>query len=258
MPNIEKSFQEPLDESTIVTGDHVSRPEIVLDKIGEDINKIDIDKIQANIDEDGKVLRHAANRVSVLADKTMPVVDRALPLEDNLSVLTADMRKTLNRLNKFADNPKLSADIRETVEKARQTAQLAETAIRELNNMTADKALRHDIGEAMSHLNQSTAQLEQSMEALQQVTEDKGFRSDVKEILFEARKTLDKLERVLNDPQSGNDVRATLKRTRSTLTDIDITARQLQQILDKKHPLIHMFLGRPGHLDAKDVNQIEK
>lgn len=258
MPNTDKSLQQPIDESTIVMGEETRSPDVIVGKIDRDLDKIDIDKIKENLTEDRQVLRLAGNQFSRLATKAMPVVDRALPLEDNLIRLSADMRKTLNRLNKFSDNPKLSSDLREIVNKASETAQTAQAAIRELNDMVADKSLRKDIGETMSQVNQSMAQFERSMEMVQQVSKDKDLRLDIKQILLEARKAMDKLDEILGNPESGADIRSTLKRTRATLTDIDLAARQLQQILDKRHPLIHMFIGRPGHIEAKDSDTESK
>ena len=65
MPNIDKSLQQPIDESTIVTGGAALRPEVVLEKLGNDLDKIDVDSIKENISEDTRVLRRAANQFSV-------------------------------------------------------------------------------------------------------------------------------------------------------------------------------------------------
>lgn len=250
MPNIDKSVQEPIDESTIVMGGDVLRPEIILDKIGHDLDKIDIDSIQENISEDGKVLRKAANQFSALANKTMPVMDRALPLEYSLIAVSTELRKTTHKLDNFIDNPKLSPELRQTIKEARQTAQMAQSAIHELNNTLTDKSVRQDLFDTMHQLNEATLQLERSMETLHSVSKDTELRSDVKQILFDARKSLEKLDHILNNPDSGADIKSTLKNTRATLEDVDLAARQLQQILDKRQPLIHMFLGRPGHIKA--------
>ena len=166
MPDIDKSLQEPIDESTIVMGGYVMRPELILHKIGEDIDRLDIDAIGQNLSEDGKVLRRAANQFSVLANKTMPVMDRALPLEDSLIAVSTDLRKTTHKLDNFIDNPKLSPDLRQTIKEARQTAQMAQSAIHELNNTLTDKSVRQDLFDTMHQLNEATLQLERSMETL--------------------------------------------------------------------------------------------
>jgi phospholipid/cholesterol/gamma-HCH transport system substrate-binding protein len=242
---------EPIDQATIVRGGYVVRPEIILHKIGLDIDRLDLDAMQRNLNEDGRVFRNAASKFSQLSDNVVPVMKKALPLEDSLIILSGDLRVTANKLDKFIDNPKLSPDLKQTIKEARQTAQIAQSAIHELNNTLADKSMRKDLFDTIHQLNESTNHLEKAMERLQQIGQDTQFRSDIKEILLDARKTLEKLDKLLNNPDSGADVRSTLKETRTTLEDVDTAARQLEQIMDKPHPLIHMFMGRPGHLKVK-------
>jgi len=258
LPNNNGSPLIPLDESSIVTGDPALRPEIVLDKLGRDISEIDLDKVNQRISSDEKEFRKVANQFTNLARKTEPVLEHALPLEDNLQALSNEMRNTLHKLNSFSDNPKLSREWRDLIKEAKEAAETAQQAISELNTMVSDKSLKNDIRDTMIELNQSTAQFEKSIEILQQVSKDRELRSDAKKILLDLSKALDKLDKILENPESGSDIRATLKNTRSTLSDIDTAARQLQQILDQRHPLIHMFLGRPGHIKSEDFNQSAK
>jgi ABC-type transporter Mla subunit MlaD len=258
LPDNNGSEPIPLDESSVVNGDAALRPEIVLDKLGRDISEIDLDKVNERISSDEKEFRKVGNQFTNLAKRAEPVLEHAVPLEDNLQVLSYEMRNTLRKLNNFSDNPKLSQEWRDLIKEAKEAAETAQQAIRELNNMVSDKSLKSDIQNTMVELNQSTAQFEKSVEVLQQVSKDTGLRSDVKEILIDLSKALDKLDRILQNPDSGSDIRATLKSTRSTLGDIDTAARQLQQILDQKHPLIHMFLGRPGHIKVEEIDQSPK
>ena len=257
LPNTGEEDQKPIPESTIVTGGDTLRPEIILNKVGGDLDQIDMAAIKRNLSEDDKVLRKAASQFSILADKTMPVMEKALPLENNLMVVSNDLSITTKRLNKFIDNPKLSPELRETVRDAKETAQIAQKAIGDLNKTLTDKSLRQDLLDTMHQLNQSTCLLEQSMEKLQGITQDVHFREDMKEILLQARQALERLDKLLNDPNSGSDVRSTLKDTRTTLEDVDLAARQLQQILSKRQPLIHMFLGRPGYIKKEDATKAQ-
>jgi hypothetical protein len=39
-----------------------------------------------------------------------------------------------------------------------------------------------------------------------------------------------------------------MQKIRAAVQDIDIAAQQLRQILDKRHPLLHMIFGRPGYI----------
>ncbi len=231
--------------------------EALVDKLGRDINKIDMDSLSERIDNDDKVFRRASNQFAILASKATPVLEQALPLESNLNILSLQMRRTLHKLDDFADNPKLSKEWRQLVDELKETAQIAQQTITDLNKIVSDKSLKKDIARTMDDLNQTTAQFEHSINMLQQVSSDKALRSDVKEIMVDLRQALDSLDRILRNPDSGSDVRETLKSTRSTLSDIDIAAKQLQQILDKRHPIIHMFLGRPGHLKIEQIAPVE-
>jgi hypothetical protein len=51
----------------------------------------------------------------------------------------------------------------------------------------------------------------------------------------------------------GSDVRSTLHKVNDTITHLDLAAQQMNQILEKRSPLMHLMFGRPGYIKAKET-----
>lgn len=86
------------------------------------------------------------------------------------------------------------------------------------------------------------------------MSKDLKLRTDVKDILLQARKTLDKVDALFSRPSFGSDLKKTLTSTRAAIGHLDAVARQLNQILDKRAPIMHLMFGRPGQLKDPKIN----
>ncbi len=239
---------QPLDESITAIGDTPIRNEIIISKFANELSKLDIDRIRQDLASDRGVLRHAVDKFSVLADKTIPVMDRALPLESEISCLSVSLRNTSANLDKLLSAKHVSPELKETIRQANETARDARAAIHELNSTLCDRAMRQDLVSTMNQFSDAADHLQTSMKMLRELSADQELRADTKQMLSNARIAMEKLDEVFSDPHFGSDLRATMQKTRAAVQDIDIAAQQLIQILNKRHPLIHMLFGRPGYI----------
>jgi ABC-type transporter Mla subunit MlaD len=252
MPEIKPGVAPPppLTEQDAVQGEDPVRPELAVNKLAITLSEIDPKQVGQDFKADRKRLVRAADQLAILADKSMPVVDRALPLENDLSGLTKDLRRTSRKIANMFDDPHFSSDLKETARQAREAAQSIDDAIHELNATLADKPIRKDLLQSFHELNQSTAHISQSLESLQQVAADKSLRSDLKQILREAHSTLETVNEITSKPM-GADLRSTLHETNDAITHLDLAARQMNQILAKRSPLLHLMFGRPGYIKVE-------
>jgi len=253
----EPELPEMADE-TAVEGEDPVRPELALNNIVVGLSRIDTKKMADNFDADRIRLVRAADQLAILADKTMPVIEKALPLENDLSKLTTETTKTSQHLNKLLSNTKFSTDLKETVAMAKDTVETVKSTMHELNLTIKDKDLRADLIAALDKLHSSTADLERVVKVVQSITQDKDLRTDAKEILDKAQSSLKKVDELFKNPKYGTDIRETLSSTRQAIGHLDLVARQLNQILEKRSPLLHMLMGRPGRVKDKDKNDKDK
>ena len=79
----------------------------------------------------------------------------------------------------------------------------------------------------------------------------------MKELLNRANDGLAKVDKMFSSPTYGKDLRETLSSTRAAVGHIDLAARQLNQILDKRSPLIHLLVGRPGLVKQVHAAKVE-
>jgi phospholipid/cholesterol/gamma-HCH transport system substrate-binding protein len=222
----------PLQDSATVMGDDPVRPELAVNKLAIGLSKIDTDRFQTNLEEVRSKMVRAADEFSALADATTPVA---------------------HRLNRVLNDPHFSADLKETAQKAQETALSIQAAIRDLNVTLTDQPLRKDLLDTLTQLNNSAHSIERSVGVVQKISSDTGLRTDIKQMLVDARRDLDKVNNLLDDPNYAADFKATLEKTRSAVDHVDLVARQMNQILEKRHPLLHMLTGRPGHIKVKET-----
>jgi ABC-type transporter Mla subunit MlaD len=237
-----------LASNSTVEGEDPVRPELALNNLVLGLSRIDTNKLVTNFDADRIRLVRAADQLAMLANKTMPVVDAALPLESNLKSLTLEATKTSHNLNKVLDNPRFSSDLKETVETAKQTAETIKTTMHEVNVTLTDKDLRKDLIESLDKLHQTTGDLQGTVEQVQKITADKDLRNDVKEILSRANETMRNVDTMFKQPGYGGDLKSTLGSTKDAINHLDLAARQLNQILGSRRPLLKMMFGRPGFI----------
>jgi len=239
-----------LPDEALVRGEDPARPELAINKLVIALSNIDPVLLQKNFNEDRKRLVRAADQLSILATKSYPVIDNALPLEQDLRAVTKEIKHTTQKINRILDDPNFSSDLKETVTKLKETADSIKDTVRDINSTLSDKPLRRDLLAALDKLSQATENVQLSVASVEKMSNDTKLRDDVKEILAQARKTLDKVDSMFSRPGYGNDLKMTLATTREAIGHLDLVAQQLNQILDKRAPLIHLMFGRPGQLKA--------
>jgi phospholipid/cholesterol/gamma-HCH transport system substrate-binding protein len=195
-------------------------------------------------------------KVAELVKKSVPVLEHALPVENKVCILTDELKSTTQRFGRLLDNPRICNEFRDTVEKVRDTVDHLQCAMRELDRTITDKTLRRDIRDTFERVYSSAQKLEETVEMLHDLAGDKTVRADLKQILSGVRKDVDRVSDLMNKPLLGGDVRQILDEARTTACDFDMVALQLQQMLDKKHPLLRMIFGRPGHLPVPMTQSI--
>lgn len=247
-----------LNEKSVVVGEDPVRVELVMNKIATDLQDFDLRASEARLNRHMASFARAADKVSAITDQLSPAASNARDVERKIGDLAIEMKGTSHRLNRLLDNPMLSSDLKQTAQKAKETAESIRITMHELNTTLADKPLRQDLLDAMGRLNDSTIHVQKSVEAVQQITGDKDLRADVRRILTQVNDSMDKADRLLGKPGFGSDLKGTLSEVRQTIGHLDLAAVQINQILDKKHPLVHLLFGRPGSIkDARKVEQEE-
>jgi ABC-type transporter Mla subunit MlaD len=251
----------PLEDNAEVRGTDPARPELAINKLVIALSNVDPQKLVKNYEEDRTRLVRAADQLSILAIKTMPVVDNALPLERDLTEIAHDLRRVSKKVAALLDNPQFTNDLKVTTTKLKETADSVQITVRDINTTLKDKTLREDLLTALKNLNNATEHVQNSVTAVEKMSKDLKLRTDVKEMLVQARKTLDKVDSLLSRPGFGSDIKESLATTREAIGHLDTVARQLNQILDKRAPIMHLMFGRPGQLKSpttKDAKAKDK
>lgn len=257
-PDIRAGLPALPDEAE-VEGVDPARPELAINKLVIALSNVDPQKLVKNYEEDRTRLVRAADQLSILAIKTMPVIDHALPLEKDLTEIAHDLKKVSRKISNLLDDPNFTNDLKITTTKLKETADSVQITVRDINTTLKDKTLREDLLTALKNLNNATEHVQNSVTAVEKMSKDLKLRNDVKDMLLQARKTLDKVDSLLSRPGFGTDIKETLATTREAIGHLDTVARQLNQILDKRAPIMHLMFGRPGQLkELKDPKPKEQ
>jgi phospholipid/cholesterol/gamma-HCH transport system substrate-binding protein len=166
----------------------------------------------------------------------------------DVGALARDFRHTSGRLNKMLDDPNFSGDVKETITQAKQTAETIRGAIGDVNTTLKDKELRGEVTSILNKLQQSTENIRKSMDVVDKVSGDQGLRSDLKEVVKGAREAVTQANTLLNEPGMKTDIRTTMKKVQNASDNIDVASKQVQQVLSKRAPLLHLMFGRPGKI----------
>lgn len=252
IPDI-RAGEPPLPDNAEVAGEDPARPELAINKLVIALSNIDPQRLVRNYEEDRKRLTRAADQLSTLAIKTMPVVDNALPLERDLTEIAHDLKRVTRKISNLLDDPNFTSDLKITTTKLKETADSVQSTVHEINTTLQDKALRQDLLTALRNLSDATEHVQNSVNAVVKMSSNPKLRDDIKDILAQTRKTLDKVDSLFSRPGFGSDLKLTLVSTREAIGHLDAVARQLNQILDKRAPIMHLMFGRPGQL--KDPQQ---
>lgn len=287
----------PIDSNTVVLGSDPVRVELVINKIATNVNnmigKVSDDDTQSsfasaiqrsgetieNINEAAMKLNKNMDNISSAtdslvktSDKFGSVADQAKVLTSNansffisgkgalndISDLTKDFKTTSKRVNKILESPEVVSDLKQTAKDARETVQAVKQLMAELESTMSDKALRKDLIGMLDRVTKSTENISNSMQQINAMAGDKELRSDVKVIVNKAQDAVNKVDRIIGDPDFKGNMRSAVTRVEKAAEGVEDVSRQMKQILDKRAPLFHMMVGRPGKLPEKSKNESQK
>ncbi|HMO20306.1 MAG TPA: hypothetical protein PKC98_04985, partial [Candidatus Melainabacteria bacterium] len=143
------------------------------------------------------------------------------------------------------------SDLRQTAKDARETVQAVKKLMSELETTMKDENLRKDLIALLDRVTKSTENIAGSMQQINEMAGDKELRSDVKVIVNEARDAVNKVDRIIGSPDFKGNLRSTMKKVESAAEKVDTVSQQMNQILNKRAPLIQMMVGTPGRLPAE-------
>ena len=278
----------PIDSNTVVVGQNPIRVELVINKIATNVNnmigKVSDDNTQSSlataIQKSGETIENinsaavklnknmdkistATDSIVKTSDKFGKVADQANSLTanansffkegtgtlTNVSELTDEFKTTSKRVNKLLDSPQVVGDLKQTAQDARKTVAAVREVMSELETTLKDKNMRKDLIALLDRITKSTENVSKSMESLNKITGDKELRNDIKVVVNKAHDAVNKVDRVISNRDFKGNLTSTVEEVRSAAKHMDIAAKQLNQILDKRAPLLHMMIGRPGSLD---------
>lgn len=275
--------QEIIPADSIIAGEDPVRTELYLNKIATNISSFSdelaskesrsslktalgksgatmesIHSAAAKLDKNMEKLATATDSLRGTSDKFGGTSTSATRFFNEGTIALKDVKGVSHRMNKILDNPALTTDIKETVQLAKETADSIKGAIANLNSTLTDKPLRDDLLAMMGRLSASTEQISNSMKVVNKLATDEGLRSDIREATRNAKEAVTRANTLLNDPGFGKDAIQTMKSVRQAADNIDVTSKQLNQILGKRNPLLHMMFGRPGRIKEVKVKEEKK
>jgi uncharacterized protein YoxC len=118
--------------------------------------------------------------------------------------------------------------------------------------------MRQDIKESLSDFNQSTQHIQNSVGALRELSNNDKLRTDMKQILDKTDNVVTKVNTLMTSKDVNPQMKSTLAQTQDAVQHLDIAARQVNQILDTRRPLLKMLFGRPGHLKQDKQQTADK
>jgi phospholipid/cholesterol/gamma-HCH transport system substrate-binding protein len=248
MPDPSKPAPKPLDSSMEIKGQDPGRPEVLIDSLTATLEKINFEKLEKKVSTNLDELSNATKNISKVSEKFGPVADKTISMEGKVSGLADEFKITSKRINKIIDNPQFVADLKDTTKRAKDVAISVQRTMDQVDDMLKDKELRAEVKDTLARLNEVTLHVQHGMESFEKLAQDKEVRGDMKAIVVDARHALDKVDKLVSTPSFGADVRDTLKEAKEALEKVNTVSLQVNQMLSKKHPLLHMIFGAPGKL----------
>ncbi len=274
---------QAIDPRVVIAGNDPVRVELVVNNLAKKLNQAaaaissdeavatiknvseaakKLNKSMDNIPELTKSLKNTSDKIGKAADRAETVASSASSFFvagktslNSVNSLATGLSSTNNKVSKILDNPNISKDLKETVELAHKTALSVQKAVSELNSSVKDKDLRQDLLAMLSKIQNSSEDIKQSMQVVNKLADDQGLRSDVKEVVKDAKEAMNKANNMISDPGFKVDIKQTMGKVKTAAGEIDVAARQLQQILGKRAPLFHMMFGKPGELREEKNNE---
>lgn len=210
-----------------------------------------LDKNTASLDETIKSVNIAVKKYTNLANDIHNTSQNAsnffahgTKTFDSINVLSSKLEVSSNKFNKLLDNSGLISDLKTSLELAKQTIYKIDTTANTINKTLDDKNLRQDLITMLTKLNNSTKQINNSMSLINGLAKDKNLRSDTKNILKQANQTIINANNLLNNADFNGNLKKTMLDVQKAAGDIDITSKQLNSVLSKRSPLLHLMFGR--------------
>jgi hypothetical protein len=205
----------------------------------------------AEIAEDLRHVRVAADDVSYLSHKLNSVADRAAVMEDNVSLLASDLRRTTHRFNRMLNDRKFSGDLKTIANTAKDAAEHLDNAMARVQSVASDKESMANVAQALTTLDEATQNVRETVARIEVIGADKELRGDAKQIVSDAKDTVLQVDKIVGRPGFGTNLKSTLGEAKEAFHRMAHVGAQLEQILDKRAPLLHMLVGRPGHLEER-------
>ena len=204
------------------------------------------DKFNKNMDKLAEAttsFNTTANKFTQGANSANDFFHQGTQTMQKVSGLAQDLQKTSRRVNKILDNPSFSADLKDTTQLAKDTAEKIRSAIHEWNTTLTDKPVRDDMMTMLNKLANSTENIYRSMQIVKIVSDDQSLRNDIKELVHTAKDAMIKANDVLGKDNFVSDAKLTMSKLRTAADDVDLASKNINQLLSRKRPLLHLMFG---------------
>lgn len=238
---------------TSAAGQAISNLNSAANKLNKNMDKLkdaanSVQTASSNIANTSARFGKTADNATVAASRASSFFQQGNVTLQDIDAVARDFRGTSGRLNKLLDNPNASSDLKSMMQQARQTAETVRSAMADINTTLKDKEVRGDVMSVLQRLQTSTENIRHSVETINKIGTDQGLRSDLRDIVTKANEAMNKASTLLGDPAFKDNAVSTMTKVRQAATDVDIASKQIQQVLNKRAPLIQMLFGRPGKI----------
>ena len=258
----------PIEPGTLIVGQDPVRSELYINRIAANLSQF-TEGLSGNKAQDS--IAHAVQSSGAAVENIRDAAAKFRNNMDKLSAATTDLQKgagnasgffvegkstlhkisnmadewrdTSHKINHLVDQPNFSANIKETVNLAKETVMKAKEAIHELNITLADKDMRQDMISMLNKLTNSTENINQSMQVVKGLAGDQQLRSDLKEAMSNAKAAMGKANDLLSNPNFITDARVTMAQLRTAASQVREMAERINNLLSKKHPIMHMLFS---------------
>jgi uncharacterized protein YoxC len=192
-----------------------------------------------------------ATKIGQVADSAKSVTSNASSFfshgnktMDQISVLATDFQGTSKKLNKILDNPAMSSDLKETARLAKATADSISATVNTLNGTIKDPSVRGDLITILTKVQNSMDKAQVSLSTVDKISGDKDFRA----VISKFSDSLSKFDEILGSTDLTGDTKSTFAKLRTTADDVDIAAKQIQNVLNKPSGMGKWFIGGSGRI----------
>ncbi len=211
-------------------------------------------KLNKNMDRFEKAagaITTTATKIGQVADSAKSVTSNASSFfshgnktMDQISVLATDFQGTSKKLNKILDNPAMSSDLKETARLAKATADSISATVNTLNGTIKDPSVRGDLITILTKVQNSMDKAQVSLSTVDKISGDKDFRA----VISKFSDSLSKFDEILGSTDLTGDTKSTFAKLRTTADDVDIAAKQIQNVLNKPSGMGKWFIGGSGRI----------